>query len=242
MTNRELRKALLKKLGASKQAMYQQAGRIKKKYRPISTEDAIYWLAVDKGIDVSKFLDKEDFDRIRQMRLLQAPQMNSDSRGLAPRPAVSPAPTRDTARTPAALFNARDFHSAVSRRSRKLFVDGHNKDAIRAAFQSVNNRVKRLSGLSRDGQPLMSDAFKEANSALQMSDLTTDSEINEHNGIRFLMMGAMTGMRNPRAHEDKWEPDDDVAAVLDALSFASLLHRFLDRCELYRSVKSLVGP
>ena len=235
MTDSRLRQALLNKRGKSPQALYQMADRIKRDYGPMSTEDAIYWIAVDEGLDLSRFLDTETVDRVRHLRsALVKPPLAAARRGQAAVSAAAPPVAREALPTPAAMFNARNFHPMVVRRSRRLFVDGHNKDAVRAAFQSVNNRVKRLSGLSRDGQPLMAEAFREANPALQMTGLANQSEIDEHNGTRFMMMGAWTGMRNPRAHEDKWEPDNDVAAVLDALSFAGLLHRFLDRCEAYR--------
>ena len=46
-----------------------------------------------------------------------------------------------------------------------------------------------------------------------------------------MMQGAMVGIRNPRAHEDRWEHDDDAVQVLELLGFASYLHRCLDRCE-----------
>jgi len=234
MTDSQLRQALLGKLGTSKQAMYQQAERIKKKYGPMSTEDAIYWLAVDKGIDVSRFLDKEDFDRIRQMRSSQAPQVTASGGQSSKAPAPA-APTRDSTPTPAATFNMRSFHPLVIRSSRKLFVDGHHTEAVYRAFVRVNNRVKKLTGISDDGEGLMSKAFGGTSPALQMTGLANRSEIDEQKGTCFLMMGAMTGMRNPRVHEDRWEPDNDVNAVLDALSFASLLHRFLDRCEASRA-------
>ncbi len=138
------------------------------------------------------------------------------------------------------MFNARAFHDSVVSSSRRLFVDGHHTIAVYKAFVRVNNRVKKLSGISDDGRSLMGKAFceKEKHPVLQMSDLVKESEINEHDGIRFMMMGGWSAMRSPRVHEDEWEPDKDIATVLDALSFASLLHRFLDRCEAYREAGS----
>lgn len=234
MSNRELRRVLLEKLGTSKHSMYQRAHRIKRKHGPMSTEDAINWMAVDNDIDVSRVLDKEEVDRVRQLRSSQALQVTGGDRGSARSGAARSMPARDTAPTPAVLFNRRRFHSIVVRSSRKLFVDGHHTEAVYRAFVRVNNRVKKVTGISDDGKGLMSKAFGGSSPVLRMTGLTNQSEIDEQEGTCFLMMGAMKGMRNPRVHEDGWEPDNDVAAVLDALSFASLLHRFLDRCEEYR--------
>lgn len=133
------------------------------------------------------------------------------------------------------MFDLRDFHPTVVRASRKLFLDGHRTEAIRKAFQTVNNRVKKLSGLPKDGQPLMGEAFREVNPPLQMTGLASDSEKDEHKGTQLLMMGGMAALRNPRTHEDHWEPDNDARSVLEALALASMLHRFLDRCEAYRA-------
>ena len=99
------------------------------------------------------------------------------------------------------------------------------------AFKSVNNRVKHLSGTSRDGAGLMTWAFSETSPQLQMSTLSNESEQNEHNGLRFLMQGSMLALRNPLAHEDHWPWDDDQAFALDCLAVASLLHRMLDVCK-----------
>ena len=71
--------------------------------------------------------------------------------------------------------------------------------------------------------------------SLQMSDLQAQEELDEHNGLRFLMQGAMLGIRNTRSHPDEWEPDEDDNAVLELLGFASWLHKSLDRCEEYQA-------
>jgi hypothetical protein len=68
MTDSQLRQALLGKLAITRQALYQRAGRIKRDHGPMSTEDAIYWIAVDEGFDLSRFLDMATVDRIRGLR------------------------------------------------------------------------------------------------------------------------------------------------------------------------------
>jgi len=69
MTDAQLRQAILAKLGVSSQALYQRAARIKRDFGPMSTEDAIYWIAVDLGFDLSRFVDIAVVDRIRGLRL-----------------------------------------------------------------------------------------------------------------------------------------------------------------------------
>lgn len=77
----------------------------------------------------------------------------------------------------------------------------------------------------------MTYAFNPNSPQLQVNALSNESETDEQLGAMQIFAGSMSAMRNPRAHEDDWPPDRDDLTVLDALAFASLLHRILDRCE-----------
>jgi hypothetical protein len=52
-TNARLKEALLKKLGVTPQALSQRAKK-RKKQLPMSTEQAVYTIAHDEGLDLSK--------------------------------------------------------------------------------------------------------------------------------------------------------------------------------------------
>jgi Swt1-like HEPN len=82
-TNREVKAALLKKLGVTQQRLSQRVQQVKRLYGPMSTEDGTYVLAHQNGIDLTKYLDLETVDRVR---------------GLLPSPVASPAPA-PTAKT-----------------------------------------------------------------------------------------------------------------------------------------------
>lgn len=239
----DLYKAILEKSGRSPATISRWAKRLNDEHGPMTPDEARLVIAHDLGIDLKKYgVSAEQRDRVRTLRAAGASLASVQQRAEPPQrrvrakqEVVQPTPRQSGRMTPAALFTSRSFHTAVGRSSHKLFVGGHNKQAVHAAVQAVNNRVKRLSGLDEeDGQTLMGKAFARKNPALQMSSLATQSERDEHEGTRLIMMGAVTGLRNPRAHEDHWEPDEDIHSVLDCLAFASLLHRFLDRCEAYR--------
>lgn len=142
--------------------------------------------------------------------------------------------TSGSRQTAASRFALRELHREIVSASRKPFNNGLHQEAVRLAFQSVNNRVKRLAGTTRDGFDLMGWAFNDS-PQLQMTSRSTESEKNEHAGLRFLMQGAMLGIRNPRAHENRWSPDEDEGAVLELLGLASYLQRCLDRCEVFET-------
>jgi uncharacterized protein (TIGR02391 family) len=81
----------------------------------------------------------------------------------------------------------------------------------------------------------MADTFKDAEPLLRMTSLTSVPEIDEQAGLKFLAMGGMRGLRNPRSHSDEeWWTDGSLEYVLDALSVASFLHRCLDHCQEYQ--------
>lgn len=67
-TNSQVRTELLKRLGnVTPQRLSQLVGEVKKQHGPMSTEDAAYVLAHQKGIDLTKYLDRETVDRVRAM-------------------------------------------------------------------------------------------------------------------------------------------------------------------------------
>ena len=75
----------------------------------------------------------------------------------------------------------------------------------------------------------MAKAFNEKNPILKLNGLGTAMERDEQEGFRFIFMGAMQGIRNPKAHDRIVQNDEDRA--LDYLALASLLMRRLDDAE-----------
>ena len=118
------------------------------------------------------------------------------------------------------------MHQKIQAVAGSLFANGHYASAIFEAFKAVNNEVKRLSGLTKDGQQLMAAAFDESQPVLRLNALQSQSDKDEQTGFRFLYMGAMSGIRNPKAHDNV--PDPSTTRTLEYLSFASLLMRRLD--------------
>lgn len=129
--------------------------------------------------------------------------------------------------SPFKLFDTMHFHPKVIEASRKLFNDGHYRDAIFRAFTAVNNFVKEKSGLSskeirgmKDSQ-LMAKVFDVNNPIIKLNELITDTDISEQEGFKFLFMGATIGIRNPKAHDNIIQTNP--FRTLEYLSLASLL-------------------
>jgi hypothetical protein len=86
-TSRPLRTELLKKLGGvTPQRLSQLVAEVKRDHGPMSTEDGTYVLAHQRGLDLSKYLDRETVDRIRGM----VPRTNGAQAALTPRNAAPP--------------------------------------------------------------------------------------------------------------------------------------------------------
>lgn len=137
----------------------------------------------------------------------------------------------DTTTGSAHPFETRNIHPDLPPRVRKLFDDGHWEEAVFKAFKFVESEVKRISGLrGKTGYPLMMDAFNEASPNIRLNELSTESEVDEQKGFKFMFAGAATGIRNPRGHEVEMGDTPDEA--LDYLALASLLLRRLDAAGL----------
>ncbi|NNE85038.1 MAG: TIGR02391 family protein [Alphaproteobacteria bacterium] len=123
-------------------------------------------------------------------------------------------------------FDERNIHPDIGGVSQKLFDNGHYSQSTFEAFKLLDNKVKTVAGnSSQSGFKLMMEAFNEANPKIKLTDLGTQSEIDEQNGFRFIFAGSMWAIRNPRGHDILTDPID---LCLDHLSFASVLLRTLE--------------
>lgn len=113
------------------------------------------------------------------------------------------------------------LHPRIIEVSQSLFESGHYSQAIFEAFKAVNNFVKEKTGLSLDGKDLMAKVFREEAPIIKLNKLKTKSERDEQEGFKFLFIGAMVGIRNPKAHDNIVQTDPNRA--LEYLGFASLL-------------------
>ena len=128
---------------------------------------------------------------------------------------------RDTAELANSLFDKMQFHPKVVEASRELFKDGHYRDAIYRAFVEVVNFVKRKAKSQFDGKKLMSTVFNPDNPIIRLNPLETQTDKDEQEGFMYLFMGAVQGIRNPKAHENIIQDNPYIA--LQLIGFANLL-------------------
>lgn len=116
--------------------------------------------------------------------------------------------------------------------TRALYRNGHWAQSVEEAFKYVNDLVKQRTGLAADGADLMNRAFSPRSPFLKLSALKTESQCNQQLGYMQILAGAMTGVRNPRAHEHRYLEDPRVA--LELLCLANHLARIIGRATRVR--------
>lgn len=122
-------------------------------------------------------------------------------------------------------FDERNIHPDIAGVAIKLFDDGHYAQATFEALKYIDNQVKAVSGIEDTGFSLMMNVFNETGPKIKLTNLKTMSDKDEQKGFRYIFAGTMSGIRNPRGHDNRADPID---LCLDHLSVASVLLRTLE--------------
>jgi uncharacterized protein (TIGR02391 family) len=124
-------------------------------------------------------------------------------------------------------FDKRNVHPGLPRKVRAFFDNGHYTESTFEAFKYLDKLVQGFSNSSKSGEKLMMEVFNEASPLLKLTSLSSQSELDEQRGFKFLFSGGVIAIRNPRGHEV--DQIDDVDTCLDHLAFVSLLIRRLEQ-------------
>lgn len=123
-------------------------------------------------------------------------------------------------------FVERNIHEGIPNKVRKLFDDAHYAQATFEAAKFLDKSIAKFADLKKSGTALMQEAFKDVNPAIQLTPLSSTSEIDEQKGFQWIFTGSVWAIRNPRGHE--FDVQDDVDKCLDHLAFISMLMRRLE--------------
>lgn len=101
--------------------------------------------------------------------------------------------------------------------------------AVQEAVKSIFDKMRKLSGMDKDGAELIDVCFCGKSPMLFINAHSTETERMEQRGFSSLLKGIYGTFRNPTAHEAriKWPMAKEDAE--DILSIVSLVHRKLDR-------------
>ena len=98
--------------------------------------------------------------------------------------------------------------SANTESSKKLYEDGHFANAAEDAFIEINDRVKHLFAIIKpgekvpDGDKVMTTVFSANSPLVEFCDRNTQSGQNKQKGYMEMLSGAISALRNPKAHSN----------------------------------------
>lgn len=124
----------------------------------------------------------------------------------------------------------RNIHSEVVKYCIHDYLREDYFDTVFEATKGLAERVRQISGLKSDGNELFQNAFATKDPYIILNMLATDSERNEYNGLKELLISLFHLVRNPLAHTPKinWKQNENEA--LDILTIISFAHKYLDKC------------
>ena len=124
----------------------------------------------------------------------------------------------------------RNIHSEVTKYCIKDYLREDYFDTIFEATKGLAERVREISGLNYDGNELFQNVFATKNPYIILNMLATESDRNEYNGLKELLISLFHLVRNPMAHMPKinWKQNENEA--LDILTIISFAHKYLDKC------------
>ena len=131
------------------------------------------------------------------------------------------------------------IHPRIAKVSKKLYLDGSYANAACDAFIEINDRVKRLFQIIKpgekvpDGDAAMKTVFSANAPLVEFCDRSTDSGANTQKGFMEMLAGAMSALRNPKAHANITIDREDA---MRRLIFASMLMYKIDEAVQYSKI------
>ena len=133
------------------------------------------------------------------------------------------------------------IHPLIQRSSKQLYMDSHYANAAEDAFIEINDRVKKLFMIVKpgckvpDGGDAMNQVFSANNPLVSFCDQSTDTGINKQKGYMQMLAGAMSALRNPKAHSNNEIITADEA--YRRLATASMLMYAIDEAVAYSQIQ-----
>lgn len=132
-------------------------------------------------------------------------------------------------------YNWNLIHTVVQGIAKSRFESTHYADAVEASFKELNHIIKQeyrnTKGVELDGVDLMRKAFSSTpnntyHPVFPMADNSTDTGRNIQQGYMEIFAGAITGIRNPKTHENLNRVPDEA---WEMIVLASHLMRMWDK-------------
>ena len=114
------------------------------------------------------------------------------------------------------------IHPSIAEVSKKRIKDEYFADAVEAACKTLNARVRAIvldqTGEELDGAGLMRKAFSPRNPIISIAPSFSKSGNDIQQGYMDIFAGVMTGIRNPKAHDNETITKEDALRKLVMIS------------------------
>ncbi|KAA8485589.1 uncharacterized protein (TIGR02391 family) [Arcticibacter tournemirensis] len=123
----------------------------------------------------------------------------------------------------------RNVHLEVFKYCNEELVKENYFHSVFEAVKSIAQRLRNLTGVHADGNPLADVVFSTTNPLLRINPLQTDTERSEHLGLSNTIKGLFGLIRNPTAHTPKIKFVITESEALDIMTIVSFVHKKLDK-------------
>lgn len=133
------------------------------------------------------------------------------------------------------------IHPMIQKSSKRLYMDGHYANAAEDAFIEINDRVKKLFMIVKpgckvpDGESAMTTVFSTNSPLVSFCDQSTETGFNKQKGYMQMLAGAMSALRNPKAHSNS-----EIITAEESyrrLATASMLMYAIDEAVVYSQIQ-----
>jgi len=109
--------------------------------------------------------------------------------------------------------------------------------AILNSIIYLQDIIREKSNLELDGVDLINQAFNEKNPKISVSKMETKSDKNIQKGLRELLSGIYTHIRNPRSHDKYRDSKEDAIAII---LFVNYLLNIIDKSKTSFSIEKFI--
>ena len=119
------------------------------------------------------------------------------------------------------------IHEKISAVSKDLYFDGYYSPAIFEAVKVLELEIKNKSGVKNlIGVKLVNKVFNPNKPILKIVEGNDQENVDEREGFRYILMGVLLGVKNPKSHSIQELKDPKKA--LEYLAMLSLLLKRID--------------
>lgn len=126
-------------------------------------------------------------------------------------------------------LSSRSVHSEIFKYCETEIMDENFFHSVFESVKSVAERLRFMSNVHADGNPLAEVAFSTTNPLIRINLLNTTTDKSEHLGLMNMIKGLFGLIRNPTAHTPKIKFVISEEEALDILTVVSFVHKKLDK-------------